>query len=359
MTWASEAGQGPLALELACNLRHYFWTRVMYRESQKWLTNALDLVGDDESLLVAVGTAYALTDATNIGGGAEILALAERARQILANSTDDLPKGLLSNALGPVEMSNDVRRADELLAEATQLLRSAEDPRWFAPVQNRYLSSWLMNSRESEHEILSLVDEAVAEGTQIRSKVVRTAFSVLAEEYEEVIASAGHLTPGDEWGNSMLLLFRMQAERATGRPERALESIKQFAAMPGALAEGWMGWHTGLAHMQLGDLDAAIKGFSAPGAYDPDRPTAYDRANVAWFWSMVAERRGEHDSAAVLLGFAEAVSEKTSVSLKAFDQRLVEASRSAVRAALGERAYGELLGHGATIAWEDLPLVHT
>ena len=358
MIWASEAGQGPLALELACNLRHYFWSRVMYRESQKWLTSALDLVGDDGSLLVAVGTAYALTDATNIGGGAAILALAKRARNILSSSTDDLPRGLLANALAIVEMSNDVRQADALLAEATRLLRSAADPRWFAPVQNRYLSSWLMNTRDSEQEILSLVDDAVAEGTQIRSGVVRTAFKVLAEEYEDVVAAAGRLTPGDEWGNSMLLLFRMQAERATGRPERALQSIQEFTAMPGALAEGWMGWHTGMAHLQLGDLDAAIQGFSAPGAYDPDRPTAYDRANVAWFWSMVAERRGDYDAAAVLIGFATALSEKASISLLAFDQQLVEASRSAIREALGEKAYGELLEHGTKIVWKDLPLVH-
>ncbi|HUP15776.1 MAG TPA: adenylate/guanylate cyclase domain-containing protein [Acidimicrobiia bacterium] len=38
ITWASEAGQGPLALELACNLRGYFWNRTMFRESLNWLT---------------------------------------------------------------------------------------------------------------------------------------------------------------------------------------------------------------------------------------------------------------------------------------------------------------------------------
>jgi hypothetical protein len=41
-------------------------------------------------------------------------------------------------------------------------------------------------------------------------------------------------------------------------------------------------------------VDQAVAGFATPGAYDPDLPTAYDRANVAWFWSIVAERRGEH-----------------------------------------------------------------
>ncbi|HJQ96039.1 MAG TPA: hypothetical protein VJ935_10070 [Acidimicrobiia bacterium] len=74
---------------------------------------------------------------------------------------------------------------------------------------------------------------------------------------------------------------------------------------------------------------------------------------------MIAERRGEYDSAAVLLGFAAALSKKASVCLRAFDQRLVEASRTAVREALGENSYDELLERGAKIAWEDLPLIHS
>ncbi|MGZ5385733.1 MAG: ATP-binding protein, partial [Acidimicrobiia bacterium] len=295
MTWASESGEGQLALELACNLRTYFWNRVMYRESFRWLTSALDIVGNAPSPLVPVGTAYALTDAMNIGAGASTLDLAERARKILDQNTDDLARGLLANALANVEMhTGDVRRADNLWGEATLLLRKARDPRWFAPVQNRFLTSWLMNSRESEREILSLVDDAVLEGTPIRARVVRTAFKALAEDYEGVITSTETRNPADEWESTMLLLFRIFAERATGRPEDALESIRKLTAMPGDFADGWRGWHTGMAHLQLGDLDKAIGGFAAPGAYDPDLPTVYDRANVAWFWSIVAGRRDEH-----------------------------------------------------------------
>ena len=46
------------------------------------------------------------------------------------------------------------------------------------------------------------------------------------------------------------------------------------------------------------------------------------------------------------------------MSLLAFAQRLVEESRAAVRGALGETAYRDLLEQGERIAWEDLPLVH-
>lgn len=128
---------------------------------------------------------------------------------------------------------------------------------------------------------------------------------------------------------------------------------------PGAIGEslevphGIPGWHTCNSAIWTKPSKALRR-----RAYDPDLPTIYDRANVVWFWSIVAERRGEHGSAAVLLGFADALSEKTSVRLKAFDLQLVEASRSALSKALGEKAFGDLLGQGATMAWEDLPLVH-
>jgi hypothetical protein len=150
----------------------------------------------------------------------------------------------------------------------------------------------------------------------------------------------------------------MQAERATGHPEAALESIQEFTAMPAAIIDGWRGWHQGMAHLQLGDLDAAIATFSAPGAHTHDLPAAGDRANVAWFWSLVAERRGDLNSAAALMGFAGALSERASVSLLAFDKRLVEDSRTVVRDALDEKVYHELLETGINTSWEDLPLVH-
>jgi predicted ATPase/class 3 adenylate cyclase len=358
ITWASEAGAGVMALDLACHLRNYFWNRSMFREGLIWLTSALDLVSDQESPLVAIGTAYALTDATNVGGNAPILELAGRARRILADSRDDRSRGVLSNSLASLEMSINVERADQLFAEATQLLRRANDPRWTSPVQNRFLCAWFMNSRESESEILTLIGEA---GDLFRpdvARVGRTVFKVLAEEYADVIASTEIMSQHDEYANIMLILYRMQAHRAIGRPEAALEDLKKFKAMPSAITDGWRGWHEAMAHMQLGDLDTAIERFSAPGAYNTDLPPAHDRANVAWFWSLIAERRGEHASGAVLLGFARSLSEKASVSLLAFDLGLVEKSRSAIRETLGEDDYEALISHGATIRWEELPLVH-
>ncbi|HJQ96038.1 MAG TPA: adenylate/guanylate cyclase domain-containing protein [Acidimicrobiia bacterium] len=248
MTWASDAGHSSLALELACNLRTYFWESNMWRESLDWLTSALNRVEDHGSPFVAVGTAYALTEAVNIGGETPILALAERARRILADSTDDLPRGLLTNSLAALEMATDVRRADQLKAQASALLRSANDPRWVAPIQHRLVAAWLMNSREAEHEILSLIDEAGALVSPERRKVHQLAFKVLAEEYDEVIAATESLSPIDLWAKNMMLLYRMQAQRATGI--RRLRSSPASDSSPGPVRspmggrDGNEGWHT-------------------------------------------------------------------------------------------------------------------
>jgi tetratricopeptide (TPR) repeat protein len=359
MSWSLRTGRGLLALEIACNMRTYFWNQGMFRESLEWLSSALDMVDDDASPFVAIGTAYALTEATNIGGDSPIRALADRARGLLAISNDDLATGYLANSLASYEMSADVRRADQLYAEATWLLRRAGDYRWFAPVQNRFITSWLMNSRDAEGEILSLVDEAGSLFTPVRATIGRTLFKVLAEEYEEVIEATEVESPGDEWARIMLLLYRIQAQRATGRLDDAIESIGRFTTQAGVITDGWRGWHAGMVHLQLGDLEAAIEGFAAPGAYDTESPATSDRANVAWFWSMIAQRRGGHEDAAVLFGFAEAAAEKASVELLTFDRRLVEESQIAVEEALGEERYRVLYKQGAVTAWEDLPLIHS
>jgi tetratricopeptide (TPR) repeat protein len=358
MTWASEAGQELLFLELATNLRIYFWDRSNFREGLSWLTAALDGVDDDSSPLVASASAYALTDSTNVGGDAPTLALADRARRVLASTSDEDSRGILSNSLGSVEMAIDAKRSDQLFADATALLRATGNPRWISPLQNRLLVAWIANSRAAEVEILDLLDEAEGVMAPTRIRVGRTLFKVLAEEYDQVLAVTETLDPVDEWAKILMLLYRMQAQRATGHPEAALESIKRFTAMPAAIIDSWRGWQKGMAHLQLGDLDTAVETFIVPGAYNHDLPVAGDRAGVAWFWAMIAQRRGDHEPAATLMGYADALSERASVSLLAFDKRLAEESRAAVREALGEERYEQLHQAGAEMPWEELPLIH-
>lgn len=356
MTWALDAGRGEIALELACNLRPFFWARMMYRESFRWLSSALDMV-DDGHPLAGLGTSYALVDAGNMGDGRLTVEMNARAERLLEVTDDLRTQGRLANALAIVQLSRDVARADSLFREAARLLRSAEDPHWSAPVQNRYLTSWLMNAPELRDEVMGLAAEARAEGTSIHEWILEVLFDVLDERYQQVIHSAEEHDPADEWEKAMLLFLLAHAQRASGHPGAALETVAEMLSLPGKVVAGWIGWLTGTSHLELGDIDAAVAGFDAPTAYDEHLPWIGDRLNVAWFCAMVAERRGSFEQAATLLGWADKASEAASVRPVAHDERLIATSRTAAREALGDRQFDEAHSRGRDLEWEDLPLV--
>lgn len=356
MTWAAEAGEGELLLELAANLRFYFWNRVMYRESVRWLTAGIDMMPGAMSELFCRAVALALTDATNSSDAAVIEKLSPMADHLFTTVEGDLARGALANAIGAVMMHSDVRRADEMFQEAHRLLRRAESPRWPAPVQNRFLTAWLMNSRESEEEVLGLVAEAVAEGFNVHQTVVQTCFMMLAEEYEQVIQRAEHHDPSDEWEEAMLLLFRVVAERALGRLDAALETIDRAETILGGNVPGSTAWHKSVIYLQQGDLDSAIGAFEMPFAHDA-LPDAYSRLTASAFWAMVSQQRGDHETAAELWGFWDGLAETSSVGLHPFEANIQEASRHHSAEDLGHDRFDELADRGRRTAWRELPLV--
>jgi predicted ATPase/class 3 adenylate cyclase len=359
MTWALESDRGERALELACNLRMYFWNRVMYRESLKWLTSSLATVEDGESPFVPVGAAFALTDATNLSDVDATENLLPRVQRLFETDVEASSRGLLANALAAHTIDADAAEADRLFKEAHDLLRAAGSLRWAAAVQNRFLTSWFMNSRESEVEVLGLVDAAVAAGVSIHDAVVRVSFLTLAEEYDQVLEFTSGRTPVDEWEEAMLLSFRAQAERATERLDEATESLRRLNTVLGPNIPGPHDWQLALLLLQKDDVDQAVASFRKPRGEDR-RPVvgAVERMYRALFWSIVAERLGDHATAAVLRGFADGLTATASVRPHSFDQRLVDASRAVTKSALGNEAFEDHRRRGTETAWEDLPLVH-
>jgi predicted ATPase/class 3 adenylate cyclase len=356
MTWAIESGRGELALQIACNLRMYFWGRVMYRESIRWITNSLAVVDDDTSPLVATGAAFALIDATNIEDSATIDRLRSRIEALLDSGLPDSERGELANALGAAVMTESAARADELFRSAHDLLRAAGNPRWGAPVQNRLLTAWFMNSREHEAEILRLTHEAVAEGVTIHPAVVRAAFLVIAGEYEKAIEFVGTRSPDDDWERGMLLLFQAHSARALGRFSDAATSVAAAMKVFGSDVLGAQHWETAMLHLEEDNIDAAIETFERPFTEDGRLLSAYTRLEVVLFWSLVAERRGDGESAAILAGFADALAESASLARLEADTRIIDASRRAAEESLGPDRYADLYRRGREMEWEDLPL---
>ena len=355
MTWAADAGHGEILLDLAVKMRTYFWNRVLYRESVRWLSTGLDMVeGDSE--LVGAGLAFALTDAGNCSDLETMERLLPRAEALHEATDDDQTRGSLANALASNLMRSDVRAADDMYRQAHDALRAAGHPRWWAPVQNRMLTSWFMNDRSAEAEIMGLADEAVAAGLSIHRDVMRTAFVLLSGDYEGVIEIAAGHDPIDEWEEAMMLLFRMNAERALGRFDAALRSADQAETILGPNSPGSTGWTRAIIHLEQGDIDAAIEAFETPFPLDDDADL-FSRTIASAFWALVAERGGDHENATILWGYLAEQAERGGSAPADIDRSMMEASLETLRSALGQEHFDELQAQGRRTSWQDVPLV--
>ena len=358
MTWALESGRGDLALELACNLRMYFWNRVMYRESTKWLTSALDLVEDGASSFVPIGAAFALTDVTNLSDVALIARLLPRVQRLFESEVSDEGRGALANALASHTMATDVRKADELYREAHNLLRAAGSVRWASAVQNRFLTAFLMDSDEHRQEVLSLVDEALAEGVSIHESAVRIAFMCIAEEFEQLLEYTNTRDPVDDWEDAMFSLFKAQAQRATGRLDDAMTSIQRAAAVLGPNAPGAAEWQAAMLWLQKGMVDEAVAALQIPITELQSQPECYERIQYCAAWLIIAERRLDYTRTATLAGHIDYLKTSTHVRLPGFDQRTVTASIDVAREALGDEVFEAHRQRGLEMAWEDVALAN-
>jgi predicted ATPase/class 3 adenylate cyclase len=354
MTWAIEAQHGELALQLGSDLRTYFWNRVMYRESVKWLTAALELV-DDDSPSVPRGLAFALTDASNLGDEAAVDSLRPRAERLLS-VCDGAPRGLLSNALASACIADDVRHADQLFRDAHLALREAGSRFWTAPLQNRMLSAWFMSDTSSKAEVLELVSIAESENANVHGDVVRTCFQVIEGEYTQILDFVSSHTPVDEWEEAMLLGFAAHAARALGRFEEAERSVRRAHHIFRMAGRGSTFWELGMLLIDLGRLDEGVSEYTDTPVVNAR--TVLDRTFDAHFFSMVAEKRGDFETSAMLAGYAQASGTAGSVRPLNFDLRRLLESQDRVALELGADRYQELRRQGGDAVWEELPLVH-
>jgi predicted ATPase/class 3 adenylate cyclase len=358
MTWALESGRGELALELACNLRMYFWNRVMYRESTKWLTSALDLVEDDASPFVPIGAAFTLTDATNLSDIALIARMLPRVQRLFESEVSDEARGALANSLASHTMATDVRRADELYREAHNLLRATGGVRWASALQNRFLTAFFMDSDEHRDEVLSLVDEALAEGVSIHESTVRIAFMSIAEEYEQLLEYTRARDPVDDWEDAMFSIFNAHAQRATGRLDDAMTSIQRAAAVLGPNSPGAAEWQEAMLWLQKGMVEEAVGSLQVPMSDLQRRPESYERIRFCSAWLIIAERRMDFATTARLAGYIETLKASAHVRLPAFDQRTVTASIDVAREALDDEAFETHRQKGLAMTWEEVALAN-
>lgn len=111
-----------------------------------------------------------------------------------------------------------------------------------------------------------------------------------------------------------------------------------------------------MLHLQKGDIDAATATYEI--LHRGGRViAAYARLDQVLFWSIVAERRGDFDNAAILASFADALAAAASLARLVADVRIIEASRRVVEEALGSERYIAQYQRGPEMNWDELPLL--
>ncbi|MEM9652983.1 MAG: AAA family ATPase [Actinomycetota bacterium] len=350
LTWAVEVGERQAALTMAVALRPAFWGEGMGRESLRWLTAAIDLAETDDDPLTNRAVAFALVDAQNMAETDAVRRLETQANAALRSSRDDVSRGLLSNALGAVNL-DDLRRGDRLMGDAARYLRSAGDPMWRVALTNRMLTGWWMNAPAIFEEVLAAADldddRALA---SVPAPVLRVAAAVVADDAETILASVDTVETNTVWERSVLAYCRIYALRLLDRPDDAISvSVEDDPAAGVTLHHFVMHHQLALAHLQREDPDRAEAEFL------PYRTeTRVGQTIAALLAAGIAEQRGDDQNAALLAGFAQRVGRESGYRPHHIDEVLYDRSRAAVAERLGPSTVDRFTTLGATSEWADV-----
>jgi predicted ATPase/class 3 adenylate cyclase len=356
LTWAIEAREGVLAVELASGFRNHFWYRVMYDESVRWSLQALELVDDDASPRVVRAVANALTDAVNMNDVVSIDRLGPRARRLYEAAALPEDRGELANSLATVAMVTDLLEADRLQVQALEELRAAGSDRWVAPLQNRVVTAMFMYDGASEQEVMPMAEQAVTEGLggSLHLRAVRLAYAALRGDHEEVLAETTDADPADDWERFWLSLLHSTSARTLGRPDEARAALARAIVGLGRWGKLFTAWHDAMLALAEDDVAGVVPAIQIQlGAFVPrNRVSACD---IATLTMITAQIRGRWEDAARLAGFARAAQAETHQNWPPVDVARIERARAIIEDQLGAARYEALLAEGASMSWDHLP----
>ncbi len=349
---AAESGAGQRLLDLAVPLRLVFWGLGLGRASLHWLTLGLRTLGTGAaSPLSDRALAYAIVDAHNMADAersAELLPAAERR---IDEVDDPSSRGLLANAIAVELTLDDLAASDRLLVDATGALREAGDPMWRAAVTNRMLPAWWMSSPAVFAEILATDGLGDERGlATVTMPIIRLAAAVVSDDPGSILASIDGIEATSVWEESVLIYCRAHALRATGRSADVLilaEGIDRAGGV--TLHQFLMRQQFALAAVDVGDIERAGEEF-VPFRTD----TRVGRALATRMGALLAQRRGDDESAARLAGFAGRVGREVGYRPHPLDATMLDRSVRAIGERLGRTVLDGLLADGAAADWADL-----
>ncbi len=361
--WCYDNGEPRLGLSIVLHARFYFWSKMMNRETLRWLTAGLGLVDDrslgaDDEVVLAAATTTVI-EAFNVGdhrAAQPAVALVERT---LPNVAEPTLRSTLLNALGTKELEVDPWAADRYYARA--LDHDGLPPqRILAILNNRAELSWMTGRLDEGADILRQLDEAVGqkEGRPAMAVKIRALVAARREQWHDVVTLADTDHKLDPANRASIGIATAEALAALGRldeAQRALNGLDLVAhghyVRNADLVSASIGLTMGdpaSVPPRLADLVAWLGG--------QDRRLALAMP-VASLLGIAAADLGKTEPAALLLGFAAAERERLGIDLRPADRRLAADADKQCRAALGAERFDQLAARGAGLDFSELPTV--
>ena len=347
MTWAFDADEVELGLQVAIDAWEYFYNTSDLHESLVWLRRGIDRVASIDTSTSARALAMTITSARNMGEVDLADRLAKRAADAVERIEDPIMRADMINAIGNRMLWDDPIAADRHYTESIGLYRAHDDAGWVAKLINRFLVLNSAYQPQAAEELLAL-----ARDTGGRSDAVQPA---AVEAYLLL-----HL---DRPADALTVLEAADAtqlhSRAAAMPHcwalvhanRALGDITAARAAADAGAH----WRVGGLDLIFGvwkDISLAIdegnlaRARSVAAEAGRASLTTQDPVWHAYFAALLARlaaNDGRHEAAAHALGHWYAVALQLGLRPMPHDQRILDAFAEQARQALGQDPFDAAL----------------
>jgi len=356
MAYAFTHEEPELGLAIARHLRMYFLSRQLNGEYLRWLQAGLEQA-EPESDEALRAVSAALVAAVNSEDVEVADRLAERVQDSidLARNAGDRATLLCSYAAHLTDI--DPRAADDLLAEATDLVKRNDTVGTLACIHNRLMIAWLTGDLSHSAAMFTDLDD-LPDGPYVRLQrvIVEIQAAACAGRWEEVIDVSLEHYGLDEETSVDMLSFRAEAFGALGRIDDAIATLDQLDELERRENLARSGSQTTRASSELRRGDAAkAKSLLAESAAAYSRES--DRVQGLWIASLAgaaAHQLDNDETAALLFGYARTIAEEFDINLRMSQRPLTEHAAQQCRATLGPDRFDELARLGSSSSWSNL-----
>jgi len=349
-------GDHERGLAVSRHLRMYFFSREFNREYLRWLQHGIEHVDPacDDALFA---TANALIAAANSHQVDAAERLAERVARSIDSAQSPVLRSRLMSSLGVHLTDIDPRRADELLAAATDLVRAVDPIETVSCIFNRAQVAWRTGHLPDAAAMSADLDALPQRGLTRAWRALLTIQALAcAGKWLEVLDATSEETALSEQLADNMRHFRAEALGALGRVDEAIDVLNEldkrdpFDDLPRSNSR-ILRATTELRR----DGAATAKTLLAESAGSCTRES--DRVHGSWLASLAGvatHQLGQDDTAARLFGYAKAIGDEFDIKPRASERPLIEHATHQCQARLGLDRFNERAARGASSSWSSL-----